>query len=213
MADVLERVIGFLVANAPPIIFSPSYWKVLHVTHLCFIVGNPTLRGLAHRSDQSIDITINQSTRWMAGGYSVLNGKEDLTPSGIITHEAGHHFEWAYLDGVGAQADGYLEWLNIDHRGSKLDYGRTSKQEDFAESYRIFITNQSLLKSMDLARFNAMVKMVTEFKAKTGFSHMAASKAAASYPGQKKRAILQRLMEGSNSSQFIHRASSIKGTS
>lgn len=77
---------------------------------------------------------------WSWPGY-----KADLTPIGVIAHEVGHHWHYTRKEGV---RDVMRDFRRAVGDSALTSYGATSIGESIAESFKVLITNPTLLKLM-----------------------------------------------------------------
>jgi hypothetical protein len=171
---LLEKVKLYLAKNTPSAVWNPLYAQALGWNSLGIVKGPSFVRGLAYYSSGHIELRLNGSTMWMdnSGSLSELNGREDLTPTGVLAHELGHQFEWSLRRRGGANGLAVLkEFAEIKKHTAVSDYGNTDIMEDWAESYRLFLLNPQLLKKLSDPRYNVLVKADRVCQAYSGFKH------------------------------------------
>ncbi len=168
MSAVEERVKADLVRHGPPAFFNVKFWQALGVRRLHLLSGDPRLRGLAsQRENGFVLIRLNHSTRWMQDGELYRrNTQEDLSPTGVLAHELGHHFQWA-MEEIG-RLDPEVPAIFANWNRLKLDrfwceYGKTSQTECFAEAFRLNLTNPELLGQIDDERAYMLTRLMQIF--------------------------------------------------
>lgn len=78
---------------------------------------------------------------WSWPGYTA-----DLTPSGVVAHEMGHHVHFSWPEGTRNLTRTWRRELSRTGEPPVTSYGKTSTHEDIAESLKVFITNSDLLR-------------------------------------------------------------------
>lgn len=171
LGRVEERVKQFLIDNCPSLVWMPDYAKAIRWRSLSFGRGEIHLRGLATGGNRNVMVKVNRATRWMVeNARSAVNAEEDLSPSGILCHELGHHFDWAVQDIDGGQ-EIVRQFHELPRKDAVSGYGRTNGQEDLAEAYRLYITNPHELRLKHSARFVLIQSMAERLETATGFQH------------------------------------------
>lgn len=171
MNRLRQKFETFLVEKSPSVIWNEGFIKFLGVHQILVNVNTERslVRGLA-TSDGEVRLTLNKSSRWMEDSQVyTLNGLDDMSPVGIYVHELGHHFQWALeRQGVDDIFDTYF--CDLPRTSAVSPYARTSPTEDFAETFRVFVTNPDLLRSHCKVRYNAMRRLDAAMKLLCGFS-------------------------------------------
>ena len=103
---------------------------------------------LYENSEYSVAINLKNcrvATRVPGWSWTYPGYKVDLTPFGVICHEFGHHID-AVL-GFSNEVSSLREWKKVvDHEEEVSGY-EPNYQEAWAEAFRLFIANPSLLKA------------------------------------------------------------------
>lgn len=94
---------------------------------------------------------------WSYPGYSA-----DRTAYGVTCHEAGHHYELLSIERDGNLRERWTNkfWRNRKPYGKEKpigSYAETLPREDLAESFRLFLTNPSLLFALAPNRYGFFV--------------------------------------------------------
>lgn len=87
--------------------------------------------------------TENQVRNWNWPGSTT-----DREPYGVICHELGHHVDWYVGDEKGKYWSGYSSQVMNEAMEKELTSYCPNPAEWFAEMFRLFVTNHSLLESL-----------------------------------------------------------------
>ena len=90
--------------------------------------------------------------------YSDYRWRVNRTLHGVIIHEYGHHFERMLYD------EDILTESNIKNifkpKNDITNYSDVNYKENFAESFRVYITNPELLKAINKEKYNFFQKLI-----------------------------------------------------
>jgi hypothetical protein len=87
--------------------------------------------------------------------------KTDRTPYGVVCHELGHHIDWLLSDKEGKYYGDYSIGLHNESEESALTSYCPNEAEWFAEMFRLFVTNPSLLCVLRPTTFDLMCYKLT----------------------------------------------------
>ena len=84
----------------------------------------------------------------------IFGRKADITPGGVLCHEYGHKFYFNYkLQNYWKQVVKFAPTKGI------TSYANTNVSEDFAETFRLFLTNPKLLSVVDNFRYKCLLEL------------------------------------------------------
>lgn len=119
--------------------------------------------GFYETFEQRINVNVKKSRtpvktpgfQWSYTGY-----KADLTITGIMAHEVGHHVHTLFGSGYSRSLKGFiLDFTKFIHNESSVSSYEPNPYEMFAESMRLFIINPSLLQEGRKKRYEYIVSM------------------------------------------------------
>lgn len=161
----------FLLENTPEFVWSPVFLDALGVHKITLVTtGDLNLRGLAKWNTREVHLTVPRSTRWMQNTESsTINGLDDLSPSGVLCHELGHHFQWQLERFIGSEE--LLKAFSLSPlRTAVSPYATVSVVEDFAETFRVYLSRPDLLRKHCILRYGSMLSAEQLFEENTGVS-------------------------------------------
>lgn len=110
----------------------------------------PTWYGLYLNERRSTALVVNVkrcrvATRVPGWSWSYPGYKSDLTPYGVVCHEFGHHVDYV-LGARGGLISNRKIWKAVVANEEEVSGYEPNHAEAFAEAFRLFLTNPSLLR-------------------------------------------------------------------
>jgi hypothetical protein len=91
--------------------------------------------------------------------YKRFGGRKDLTPAGVFAHECGHAL-WHHAEHGFKVAFGKVRKANPK---SITWYGSSCITEDVAETFRLYVSNPTYLRSIDPERYRVVHKYASMY--------------------------------------------------